>query len=341
MRSLIALVAGILVLSSVASAQDTTNFPSIGEVVRLDPSLDDLIATDAKIEVLAGGFTWSEGPVWIPASGEEPGHLLFSDIPPNLVMKWVEGQGASVFMHPAGYTGVVTHEGEPGSNGLALDLNGHLLFCEHGDRRVSRLTPGGGKRTIADNYEGKRFNSPNDLVVHSSGAIYFTDPPYGLPQRWEDPRRELDFCGVYRVADGVVTLLTKVMSRPNGIAFSPDESLLYVANSDSKRAVWSSFPVLNDGTLGEEKVFFDATEFAGKKGMPGLPDGLKVDANGNLFATGPGGVWVFSPEAKPLGRISTGEKIANCAWGDDGSILYLTSDTYLCRIQTQTRGSGF
>ncbi|MCA9045718.1 MAG: SMP-30/gluconolactonase/LRE family protein, partial [Planctomycetaceae bacterium] len=229
--------------------------------------------------------------------------------------------------------------GEPGSNGLLLDPKGRLVCCEHGDRRLSVLTKDGGKRTLVDNYKGKRLNSPNDAVFHANGDLYFTDPPYGLPKQYDDPRRELDFCGVYRLStSGEVTLLTKEMTRPNGIGFSPDGKTLYVAQSDPEAALWKSFPVKEDGTLGPGKVLFDATD-AVEKGWPGLPDGMAVDKDGNLFATGPGGVYVFSAAGKLLGRISTGERTANCTFGGpDNSILYITADMYLCRIQTKTCG---
>jgi gluconolactonase len=320
------------------STIDTTDFPTIGEVIRLDPAFDALVAKDAKIEVLADGFVWAEGPVWV--ADDTGGHVLFSDIPRNSIMKWKEGVGASLFMKPSGYTGVEDYGGEPGCNGLILDKGGHLIACEHGDRRLSILTKGGGKRTIVDNYQGKRLNSPNDVCMKSNGDLYFTDPPYGLPKRWDDPRRELDFCGVYRRGiDGTLTLLTKEMSRPNGIAFSPDEKTLYVAQSDSKAPVIEAYPVNDDGTLGDSRILFDFSDDYGK--LPGSPDGLKVDSNGNLWATAPGGVSVITPDGKRLGRISTTQRTANCGWGGDGSVLYMTADMYLCRIQTKVKGAGW
>ncbi|MDA7681946.1 SMP-30/gluconolactonase/LRE family protein, partial [Verrucomicrobiales bacterium] len=297
-----------------------------------------LIDENAKIEVLGDGFVWAEGPVWI--KDDKGGHLLFSDIPRNSVMKWREGSGVDLFLKPSGYTGASNYGNEPGSNGLILDPKGRLVSCEHGDRRISVLTRAGGKMTLVDNYNGKRLNSPNDACYHSNGDLYFTDPPYGLPNRYNDPRRELDFCGVYRLSkNGKLTLLTKEMTRPNGIAFSPDEKILYVAQSDPKSAIWKKFPVKADGTLGNGELFYDATANVGK--LPGLPDGLKVDQKGNIWATGPGGVLVFNPEGKLLGRISTGEKTANCGWGNDGTVLYLTADMYICRIQTKVKGAGW
>ncbi|MBX3448863.1 MAG: SMP-30/gluconolactonase/LRE family protein [Planctomycetaceae bacterium] len=342
MRSLRGAVLVLFSCVAPLAAQNTTNFPHLGEIVRLDPAFDKLIGPDAVIEVLGSGFEWSEGPVWVPEG--QSGYLLFSDIPRNSVMRWDYGKGVSLFLKPSGYTGAVEYGNEPGCNGLMLDPQGQLVSCEHGDRRVSILTKNGGKRTLVDNYQGKRLNSPNDGCFKSNGDLYFTDPPYGLPGNFDDPRRELDFCGVYRLQigkDGVnkTTLLTDGLTRPNGIAFSPDEKFLYVAQSDPKAAIWKKFPVKEDGTLGEGKVFFDATEYVGKH--KGLPDGLKVDKAGNVWATGPGGVWVFSPEGKPLGRLDTKEATANCAWGDDGTTLYITADMYLCRVKTLTRGAGW
>lgn len=309
---------------------------SLGTIERLDPALDKLLPKDAKLEILADGFTWTEGPVWM-GNGKD-GHLLFSDIPRNSIFKWTAARGIELFMQPSGYTGVTYYGLEPGSNGLLLDSEGNLVACEHGDRRVSVLTPGGGKRTLADSYEGKRLNSPNDGVLKSNGDIYFTDPPYGLPARENDPRRELDHFGVYRISkkDGRLTLLTTELQRPNGIGFSPDEKTLYVAQSDPKKAIWMSFEVKADGTLGPGKLFYDATSEVGK--LPGLPDGLSVDIEGNLWASGPGGIWIFSKEAKLLGRILTGERTSNCGFGEDGTTLFVTADSYLCRIPTKVRG---
>ncbi len=312
-----------------------SEYPSVGKIHRLDPALDELIAPDARLEKLADGFTWTEGPIWV-ADG---GYLLFSDIPRNSIFRWKEGQGVSLFLHPSGYTGNTYYGLEPGSNGMTLDSAGRLIACEHGDRRVSRLYRDGGKMTLADAYQGKRFNSPNDLVYKSDGMLYFTDPAYGIPDRYEDTtRRELDFCGVYRVSPGrEVELLTAELDKPNGLAFSPDESVLYVSQSDPDRAIWMRYAVRADGTLDQGEVFYDVTEYTGR--LPGNPDGFKVDERGNLFATGPGGVWVFSPEGKALGRIETGERTANCAWGDDGSTLYITAHMLVLRIQTKTRAA--
>lgn len=334
MRSIVPL---LFLACGFSAAQPPRSYPVLGSIVREDPQLDSLLPADARIEVIASGFDWSEGPVW----DRKNGWLLFSDIPRNSVMRWREKEGIDVFLKPSGYTGVAPYGREPGSNGLLIDPQGRLISMEHGDRRVSRMDPDGGKITLADRFEGKRLNSPNDGALHSSGAIYFTDPPYGLPKQAADPRRELDFCGVYRLApDGRLALLTRELSRPNGIAFSPDEKTLYVANSDPQRAIWMAYPVLPDGSLGPGRVFADVTSMVGPAN-PGLPDGLKVDARGNLWATGPGGVHIYSPAGKRLGRLATGEATANAAWGGDGSTLYITADMYLCRVKTLVRGAGW
>lgn len=327
---------GALLTAGPSIGQEAPGYPTFGRIIREGARLDSLIAPDTRIEVLASGFEWTEGPLWM----KEGGYLLFSDIPRNSIMKWQEGAGVSLFMKPSGYTGVTDYGREPGSNGLLWDPEGRLVCCEHGDRRLSRLERDGGKRTLVDHYMGKRLNSPNDAVFRSSGDLYFTDPPYGLPKQADDPRRELDFCGVYRLArDGKLTLLTKEMTRPNGIAFSPDEKTLYVAQSDPDRAIWMAFPVKEDGTLGKSRVFADVTPLVNK--LPGLPDGMQVDRDGNLFATGPGGVQIFAPDGAHLGRIDTGQKTSNCAWGEDGTVLYMTADHYVCRIRTKTKGLGW
>ncbi len=310
---------------------------TIGRVERKDPRINALIPENAVIEVLAAGFKWTEGPVW----DKKNNVLLFTDIPNNRVMQWSEQDGVKVFLEPSGYTGTAKFEGhEPGANGLAFDKDGYLILCQHGDRRIARYK-NGTFETIVDRYMGKRFNSPNDLVYARNGDLYFTDPPYGLPKGVNDPAKELDFQGVYRLsAKGELTLLTKEMSRPNGIGLSPDEKTLYVANSDPARAVWMAFPLREDGSLGPGKVIHDATAEV-KAGKPGLPDGLKVDQKGNIFATGPDGVFVFAPDFTYLGKIVIGDRNANCAFGNDGSVLYICANDKLVRIKTTTKGLGF
>jgi gluconolactonase len=312
----------------------------LGTIERRDPAFDKLIGKGAKLEVLAEGFTWVEGPVW----DKKGGYLLFSDIPTNSVYKWQKGKGIQLYLRPSGYTGKRTDLAEPGSNGLLLDAKGRLILMQHGDRCVARLNDDHKTFTkLATEYKGTRLNSPNDGAFKSNGDLYFTDPPYGLMIKGKGatvfPGQELDFCGVYRLSKGKLTLLTKEMTKPNGIAFSPDEKTLYVANSDPKKAIWMAFPVNEDGKLGKGRVFFDAGKWVGKR--PGLPDGMKVDADGNVFATGPGGVLVFAPDGKHLGTIATGVPTANCAWGDDGTVLYVAADKALCRIRTMTKGKGF
>lgn len=313
-----------------------TPLRTLGKIERLKPEFDALVPADAKLEVLADGFTWTEGPLWM--GDKDSGYLLFTDIPRNSIFSWSKFHGISLFMNPSGYTGVTYYGLEPGANGLLKDSEGNLVMCEHGDRRVSVLTPNGGKRTLADNYQGKRLNSPNDGTLKSNGDIYFTDPPYGLPQRENDPRRELDHFGVYRISkkSGELTLLTTELARPNGIGFSPDEKTLYVAQSDPKKAIWMSFPVKEDGTLGAGKLFYDATDQVGVH--PGLPDGLSVDKKGNVWASGPGGIYVFNNSGVLLGRLYTGERTSNCCFGEDGSTLFITADSNLVRIRTSTVG---
>ncbi|MGX5853255.1 SMP-30/gluconolactonase/LRE family protein [Dyadobacter jiangsuensis] len=314
------------------------SYPTMGKIVYEDPAFEKLLSKDAKIEVLASGFDWSEGPVWV----KDGGYLLFSDVPKNKVYKWDEKEGLSVFLEPSGYTGRGIYSDEPGSNGLIIDNKGRLVSCEHGDRRISAMPLNvGGKITLTDQFEGKRFNSPNDVVQHSNGDYYFTDPPYGLMKKHEDPTREIPQFGVYRIhKDGKVTMQVSDLSRPNGLAFSPDGKTLYVAQSDPEKSIWMAYPLDANGNAGKGKLIYDATPM-GKRGMQGLPDGLKIDKDGNLWSSGPGGMLIISPAGKLLGRIEMGELTSNCAWGNDGTTLYMTVDGYVCRIKTNTKGAGW
>ena len=320
-----------------AEAKQKQSYPSMGSIERREKTIDDLIAPDAKIEKLADGFDWSEGPVWM----KQGDYLVFSDVPRNVVLKWKEGEGIKEFLRPSGYTGSTPRGGEPGSNGLTTDRDGMLILCQHGDRRVVRLERNGEFTPIAQFYQYRRFNSPNDLDYKSNGDLYFTDPPYGLVKLNDDPAKELKFNGVYRVTPkGQVNLMIDNLTYPNGIAFSPDEKTLYVAISDPKKPYIMAYDVKPDGTVLNGRIFFNASTLMAPD-RKGLPDGLKVDRRGNLFATGPGGVLVISPEGKLLGTLLTGEATANCGWGGDGSVLYITADMYLCRVQTKTKGKGF
>ena len=295
-------------------------------IERLDPALDAIIAPNTPIETLCTGFDWSEGPVW----DEKNQRLLFSDVPKNTIYQWKPGETeASVFMKPSGFTGIVTAGREPGSNGLAINADGKLILCEHGDRRIAILTPYGGKRTLTDNFEGKRFNSPNDLAISKSGDIFFTDPPYGLSGPDEKLAREIEFHGVYRVTPtGETTLLTKELDRPNGLALSPDEKILYVAQSHGPHPVIMAYPIKTDGTLEKGSIFYNAKGLSGK----GMPDGMKVRSDGTVFCTGPGGLLILNPEGKLLGRILCGRPTANVAFGTDESVIYLTSDDRILRV---------
>ena len=332
-RILVLAVFGICLLSAgVARSEQVT---TLGRIERLDRAFDRLVEQDAAIELLAANrFVWAEGPVWDPANKR----VLFSDIPRNMIWEWSQTSGLKEFLSPSGYTAAATFTGrEPGSNGLAFNKAGELVMCQHGDRRVAKWVDGKFV-TLVDRYAGKRLNSPNDLVIRSNGDVYFTDPPYGLPRQTEDPGRELDFQGVYRLSGkGELTLLTKELSRPNGLAFSPDEKILYVANSDPEKALLMAFPVRPDGSLGAAKVFFDVTAAVSKE-KPGLPDGLKVSTDGTVWASGPGGVLVYSPQGKHLGTLATGVATANLAFGDDGSTLYITADKNLVRVRTKVKG---
>jgi gluconolactonase len=307
------------------------------DVIRLDPRFDKLVPSGVNVERIVSGRKWVEGPLW----NRKEGYLLFSDIPANSVIKWQAGKGTSVFLKPSGYTGKTPFEGpEPGSNGLAFDPEGRLVLAEHGDRRIARLERNGRMTTLVDRFEGNRINSPNDVVFKSNGDLYFTDPPFGLPNSFDDPRKETPFQGVYKYSkDGKLALLTKQLKAPNGIAFSPDEKQLYISNADRANAVWMAFDVSIDGGIENGRVLFNATPWA--KHKPGLPDGMKVDRYGNIFAAGPGGIHVFSPRGEHLGSIETGVATGNLAWGEDGSTLFITSNSNVFRLKLTTKGAGF
>jgi gluconolactonase len=302
------------------------------EIVRADPDLDAILEPGTKLERVAGGFEFLEGPVWSP-----DGYLLFSDPNRNVIYRWSPDSGVSIFRTKSGYTGVdVGAYHQPGSNGLALDRDGRLVIDEHGNRRVTRLEKNGTLTVLADRYEGKRLNSPNDLVFKSDGSLWFTDPPFGLPKVFDDPKKEIAFSGVYRFADGNLSLVSTDLVGPNGLAFSPDEKFLYVDDWDPKKKVVMRYPVRADGSLGAGEVFFDMGGAPGEEAL----DGLKVDVQGHLYVSGPGGVWILSPEGKHLGTIRGPELPANFAFGDaDRRTLYLCARTGLYRLRTRVAGT--
>lgn len=311
-------------------------YPSYGSVERLDPALDALLRAEAHLEKLAEGFNWAEGPAWMPQQRQ----LVFSDVPENIIYRWREGYGIDIFLRPSGFTGDNFAGRQPGSNGLTIDLQGNLVICQHGDRRIARLNDDRHTfSTVADNYQGHLFNSPNDLVYDRQGNFYFTDPLYGMQDNSES---EMGFYGVYRVTPGgTVTLVTRDLERPNGLALSPDEKTLYVSNSYRPRSVIVAYTLGADGLpIDAGRALID-TSARVERGLSGLNDGMAMDQQGNLWATGPGGVLVITPEGKHLGTLLTGVSTGNCTWGDDGSTLYVTCDGAICRIRTNTKGVRF
>ena len=303
------------------------------DVLRKDPGLDAIVSADAAYEKLADGFQFTEGPVWDPA-----GSLLFSDPNTNVIYRRDAARGVGVFRERSGYDGAdVGRLHQPGSNGLTFDPQGRLTACEHGNRRITRTEPDGRITVLADRYEGKRLNSPNDLVYRSDGALYFTDPPFGLAKVYDDPAKELDFSGVFCLKDGKLTVVSKDLRGPNGIAFSPDERWLYVSNWDEKAKIIMRYAVQPDGSLRDGRVFFDMTSAPGVEAL----DGLKVDAKGDVYASGPGGVWVISPSGRHLGTLRLPELPANFAWGDtDRKALYFTARTGLYKVRLSLAGAG-
>jgi gluconolactonase len=336
---LLAALSGFAPALAPAAPAPIKSFPSpydtVGKVERLDPALDTLLAPDAKLEKLAEGFRWAEGPLWLPREGA----LILSDTQANTVYRWREVRGIDVFLTPSGFTGEKFDGREPGSNGLALDPQGRINLAQHGNRQIARLNDDGHSFTpLATKFEGKRFSSPNDLCFDKSGRVYFTDPPYGLPYHTEP---EMPFNGVYRrETDGTLVLVTKELSRPNGVALSEDERTLYIGNSEGARPIILALEVKADGSFGPSRIFFDTAPIAAR-GERGAPDGLKVDQQGNVWTSGPGGILIIDRNGKHLGTLHTGQPTANCAFGgSDRSVLYIAANNQLLRIQTKTTGAG-
>lgn len=304
---------------------------TIGNIERLSPALDALIDADASIEILAEGYEWSEGPVWVTKENM----LLFSDVPKNIIYKWTESKGAEVYLTPSGFTGTETTSNEPGSNGL-LVYNDSLILCQHGDRRVAKMNtalsnPKPEFISLAATYNDKRFNSPNDAVLNAKGELFFTDPPYGLEKHDADLAKEQPHNGVYKVTANGAVLLVDSLTKPNGIIVMPDQSKIIVANSDPQKAIWYEFELTDTNSVTNARIFYDATP--NLTSDRGLPDGLKVDRNGNIFASGPGGIWIFNASGSVLGKIRLTELASNCALSEDEKTLYITADSYLVRVK--------
>lgn len=331
MRPLLVL---LLALLAPLLAAPRAGAASAGRVERLDPRLDALIPAGARVEVVTEGLRWAEGPLWDPRDGS----LLFSDVPRNAVFQWRPRGGVTAVLRPSGYTGIDPFTGNrPGASGLTFDREGRLVLCQQGDRRVARREADGTLSVLADRYQDKRLNSPHDLVYGPGDALYFTDPPFGLPRGFDDPGRELDFQGVYRLApDGTLTAVTADLRAPGGLAFAPDGRTLYVSNAERENPIWMAYPVKGDGGVGPGRPFAEARAWAGEG--EGAPDGITVDDAGNVFAAGPGGVHVFAPDGTRLGRVVTGAPTTGVAWGDDGHALYVTTDRRIVRVRTTTGG---
>jgi gluconolactonase len=315
------------------NSQQPSKYKTTGSIERIDPSLDSIIMNGAVPEIIAEGFEWSEGPLWV----ESEQMLLFSDVPRDTIYKWTEKNGKEVYLTPSGYSGSVKRGGEMGSNGLLLDPQGNLVLCQHGNRQMARMDaslskPAPNYTTLAGQYQGKRFNSPNDAVYNRKGELFFTDPPYGLEKQMNDPLKEIPFQGVYKVGTaGEVWLITDSITRPNGIAFLPDGATMLVANSDPKKPYWYAiYTGLGDTTI-PMRIFYSAADR--DPSWKGSPDGLKVDTKGTVFATGPGGIWIFNKDARLLGRIRLKESASNCALSADEKTLYITNDMYVLRLK--------
>jgi gluconolactonase len=330
----VALAAAAVLLAGCSTAPAPTAAPApekkgVGSLVRLDPAFDAIAPKDTIIEKVGGGFGFTEGPLWRP-----DGKLWFSDVTRNIVRSITPGGKVDVLIDKAGGETAAPAGSFIGPNAMVADKDGFVLLCQHTNRRIVRLDKDLKQTVFLDKFQGKKFNSPNDLVYTSDGSLYFTDPPYGLLKQDDDPAKELKFNGVFRYSKGKLTAIIKDLTRPNGIAFSPDEKVLYISNSDEKKKVWMRYDVKPDGTVANGKVFADVTA----ETEPGLPDGMKVDSLGNVYGTGPGGVWVFSPDGKHIGTIKPGETPANVAWADDGKTLYITATTGVYRMKLAVAG---
>ncbi len=324
--SLALFLAGCSIAPAPAPVRGT---PSIGKIIRLDPAFDALVPKDANIEKVATGFLFTEGPVWRPE-----GVLWFSDVPGNVLRSVTPSGEVKVLIQNAGGIASAPPGSFVGPNGMIAGKDGAVLLCQHTNRRIVRVGQDLTVTPYLEKFEGHRFNSPNDLIYRSDGTLYFTDPPYGLLKQDDDPAKELTFNGVFLYRNGRLQAIIKDLTRPNGIALSPDEKTLYVANSDEKKRFWMRYDVAADGTVSNGRIFYD---LAGAKEQ-GIPDGLKVDSQGNIYAAGPEGVWVFSPNGTHLGTIQPGETAANCAWGQDGKTLYITASTSVYRIRVAIPG---
>lgn len=325
-----------IVLALMSMLFHNGNYPVIGSIERLDPALDQIIQPGAVIEIISEGYEWSEGPLWL----EQQKVLIFSDVPRNTIYQWSATAGTTVYLTPSGYTGSKPRGGEMGSNGLLLDNKGQLLLCQHGNRQLARMNaplnkPAPDFEPIANMYQSKKFNSPNDAVLRSNGDLFFTDPPYGLEGYVQDPLKELPFQGVYKVTPkGKVTLLTDSITRPNGIALMPGERTLIIANSDGEKPFWYAYDLGKQDQLENPRIFCDGSRLP--TSQKGGGDGLKIDRNGHVFATGPGGVWIFDKKGKVLGHLKLPVATSNCALADDEKTLYITADMYVLRVKMRS-----
>jgi gluconolactonase len=324
----------LLLLLSCSQPKTATLMKENAFIEILDEAALTLIDADAIVEVISEGYAWTEGPLWL----EKEQKLLFSDIPNNSIFQIDASGETSLYLKPSGYTGDTDRGGETGSNALILDPQGNLVLCQHGDRRMAKMNapldqPKADFVNIVDKYQGKRLNSPNDAIYDKSGNLYFTDPPYGLEFNVDDPAKELDFQGIFCLKTDGELLLVDSITRPNGITFSPDQTKLLVANSDPRQAVWFQYNIVSPGVVENRQLFFDATSYVGQEGYNGLPDGMKMHSSGKMFATGPGGVWLFDGKGKALARIATGVATSNCAFSGDEKTLYITADNYVLKLK--------